>query len=417
MEAINMAVASNVETRVATERIRESEARIQQALASLYPTFRFVTSQANRTTNLASLGLAGNAAFPIPFLVGPFYTFDSRVQVLYTFIDAQSRWKVKSREIGEKIAEVEAAQARQSVTTMTALAYLALANAQHAQTTAHADQALAEKLLKLAKDRLEQGVVAGIDVTRAESTLKERELTVARRDEEVRRNRLELNRLVGLALDTETVLTDDLFPISDKLPNLAESMAIGATHRLDVQLAQQQKNQLQADLSAAQAALSPTVGLGADYGFAGNTPGQNVFATHNVALTLNIPLWDGGEADGREAELESRIKQADMKLFDLNIQIEQDIREALLRLELAAHQVHTARVSRELAEKELRMASDRFANGLTDSLEVSTAQAALTRALDAEVQALGQYNLGLVYLGAGIGSPEKIFEAYQGVKP
>ena len=136
-----------------------------------------------------------------------------------------------------------------------------------------------------------------------------------------------------------------------------------------------------------------------------------------MALTLNVPLFDGGEAEGREHEIESKLKQSDLKFNDLRIQVEQDVREALLRLDLARRQVVTARASRELAEKELRMASDRFANGLTDSLEVATAQASLTRAQDAEIQALAQFNLGLVYLGTGMGSPEAIFEVYQGDKP
>ena len=410
-ESVKLALQTNVKTRVSKERIRESEARIEQSLSGLLPQVQWTTKQANLSINLAQQGLVG-ATLPIPKVVGPFFSFDTRVQVLYNIIDSSARWRLKSSEMGKLIAQVEDKVATQTVTTLTGVAYVTLIGARHAQVSAQADLELSDKLVKLARDQKNAGVAAGIDVIRAEAQRAEQLLRLQAAADGVNRANLDLVRLLGLPLGQRVNPTEELFPPLDEVITLEKAHQRALDKRLDLNLAKRQEEKLTLDISAARAGMAPTMGVAADYGFAGNTPGMNSYGTHTLGLSVSIPLYDGGLTDAKTDELRSRLEQAKLNRADIEIQVEQDVRTAFLHLNLAHQQITTTGVSRALAERELKMASDRFQAGLANSLEVSTAQATLTRAHDSEVQAEVRYNLALVELAATMGSPEAIFEIY-----
>ncbi|MBN9415100.1 MAG: TolC family protein [Candidatus Eremiobacteraeota bacterium] len=406
-QAIERALETHIKTRVNKEKIRESEARAAQAWAEINPTVTFNANQYNRTINLASQGLSGSN-LPIPAFVGPFYTFDARVQVLYNFLDSAKRWRIKAAEVGKLVSEQELELARQQVDLLTATAYVNLLSARHARQAGLADLALTNKNLELARHQKQQGVAAGIDVTRADAQRVEQELRQASLDDKVRRANLELARLMGTPLATQYLPDEsDLPPVEQGMTNESATQE-GLANRIELKVARLREEQLDKEISAADAEDSPKMGIVADYGFAGNTPAQNVFGTHNVGLTLQVPIFDGGVSDAKMDVLKSQLEQSKLQRQDQEIQVEQDVRSSFLKLQLARQQIVTARASLVLAQKEMTMATDRFAAGLGTSVELVDAQAKLARARDAEVQALVAYQLAQVELAASIGKPELI---------
>ncbi|HXG65955.1 MAG TPA: TolC family protein [Blastocatellia bacterium] len=102
----------------------------------------------------------------------------------------------------------------------------------------------------------------------------------------------------------------------------------------------------------------------------------------------------------------SRQRQAELQLDDMRAQVEQDVRLALLTLATAAEQVQAAEQSFALAERELRMARDRFAAGVADNIEVVNAQTSLADARDAQTAALTAYNSARINLAFALGEIE-----------
>lgn len=408
-QTVERALEAHLKTRLNKEKIRESEAHVAEALAGLNPTVTFNANQYNRSINLASQGLSGGNV-PFPTFIGPFYTFDARVQVLYTFLDAARRWKVKAAEVGKLVSEQELVLARQQVDLLAASAYVNLLSARHARQAGLADLALTNKNLELARHQKQQGVAAGIDVTRADSRRVEQELRQAGLDDKVRRANLELARLMGTPLGTQYLPDDSDLPPLEQGLTIESASQLGFENRVELQVARLQEEQLGHEISAADAEDSPKMGLVADYGFAGVTPSQTVFGTHNVGLTLQVPIFDGGLSEARMDALKSQLEQVKIQRADQQIQVEQDVRSSFLKLDLARQQIVTARASLVLAQKEMTMATDRFAAGLGTSLELVDAQAKLARARDAEVQALVAYQLAQVELAASMGKPEWIIQ-------
>ena len=368
-EAVDLALQQNLKTRISREKIREAEGRIEQSYASLYPQFRFVTSQASRTVNLAAQGLSGGF-LPIPLLVGPFYSFDSRVQLAYNLLDPAAAWRRKAADVERLMAGVEDEYARQSVLTVTCLDYIRWVGALQAQKAA----------------------------------------------EQVDNSQIELARFIGLPLPSRLDPADPLLGQSSPLPALDQVLTMAWERRLDLALAQRTSQRLELQASAIKAGSSPTLSLGADYGLAGNTPVARSTSVYNVGLTLAIPLFDGGLNDGKVEEINSQLRQAQAQAKDLEIQVEQEVRNALRKISLAQQQRQTAGSGRELAEADLRISIDRYQAGLATSVETVQAQAQLTRAQEAEVQAQVQYNLSLVQLAQATGNPELLYQLYS-LKP
>ncbi|HEV2715436.1 MAG TPA: TolC family protein, partial [Terriglobales bacterium] len=70
---------------------------------------------------------------------------------------------------------------------------------------------------------------------------------------------------------------------------------------------------------------------------------------------------------------------------------EQDVRAALLSLQSTADQVTVAQQGQDLAERELKLTQDRFRSGVTNNIEVTTAQDELARAAGGTEKNMGQY--------------------------
>ena len=88
------------------------------------------------------------------------------------------------------------------------------------------------------------------------------------------------------------------------------------------------------------------------------------------------------------------------------------MRKAILDLESTENQVTVTEAGLDLAERELNMAQDRFRNGVTDNIEVVTAQSTLAGAQDDRIVALARHADAVMALVRSLGGTEKIYQMY-----
>src|SRR3546814_18165552 len=88
---------------------------------------------------------------------------------------------------------------------------------------------------------------------------------------------------------------------------------------------------------------------------------------------------------------------------DLRQQIKQDVRLAVATAANTREQVRAALSARDLAERELELARDRFSNGVADNVDVVRAQASLARARAQSIAAQAAYQQARVNLAAAQG--------------
>jgi outer membrane protein TolC len=83
--------------------------------------------------------------------------------------------------------------------------------------------------------------------------------------------------------------------------------------------------------------------------------------------------------------------------------VEKDVRQALDNLATREDQMRAAQKNLDLAQREMSLAQDRFANGVADNIEVTTAQTALEDARQTVVSSLAQFNLARLNLFSALG--------------
>ena len=97
-EAVHLALDTNLQVLLARERIKQAQAVAVQARAPLLPNVGFTAGEANLSINLAAQGFT-KAVFPgLPSsVIGPFYSFDSRLKLAQSLINVSALLRARRR--------------------------------------------------------------------------------------------------------------------------------------------------------------------------------------------------------------------------------------------------------------------------------------------------------------------------------
>jgi outer membrane protein TolC len=377
-------------------------------LSDLLPNLTTGTSENVAQQNLAAEGIR----FPgVPSIVGPYGFFDTRAYLSLSLFNLKSLNRERGASNNEQAARYTYKDGRDLVVLAVGNAYLqALAGAARVDT-AQAQVQTAQALYDKAVDQQNAGVSPAIDTLRAHVELQTRQqqLIVVRND--YAKQKLALARVIGLPPGQEFALTDKAPYEPLTTLGLEQSLQRAYTARSDYQAAVQQVRAAERFRKAATAEYFPTLGVDANYGDLGITPG-NSHGTFTVSGTLNIPIFQGGKVHGDVLQAEAALQQAQQQLENLRGQIDYEVRTALLDLAAAAEQVEVARSSVDLADQTLTQAKDRFAAGVTDNLEVVQAQEAVAAANENYISSLYAHNLSKVALARAMGYAEEGVKQY-----
>jgi outer membrane protein TolC len=412
-KALDIALApdGNTRIRLASEAMQQAEQRRLQARATLLPNVDASVGGQNLTRNLRALGIPspipGVTVFPE--IVGPFFVFDARAAMTQSVFDFSVITRYKAAKERQALAKVEDEVARNQVADQVSKAYLHAVRADAAVEAGNAAVKLAESLARLANSQKAAGTGTGIEITRAGVQLaNERQKLIEARLERERTGQL-LLRTLNLDLAAKVELTDRLsFTPSDPLTvEAALETAREFRAELNAQKKREQISRLYYD--SVKYERLPSINGYADYGTIGLTIPE-ARMTRTFALTLKVPLWDGGRRDARSREALSQYRQEQINTQDLAKQVELEIRLALHGLQAATELAKVAGEGLKLAENEMAQAARRYEAGVVNGIEVTDAQTRLERARDSHVGALYAYNLARINLATAMGAIHRIIQ-------
>jgi outer membrane protein TolC len=411
-DAIDRGLRNNLGLLLSGDQTITARGERWKELANLLPDLEAHFQENVETLNLETFGFKSNVfPFPLPRVIGPFNYFDARASVsqsLFNFKDIEQERAASERLKSTKYSYKDA---REVVVLAVGNAYL-LAIASSARVeTALAQVSNAQALYNKAFDQQKAGLTPAIDALRSQVELQTRQQQLIAARNDFAKQKLSLARIIGLASGQEFVLTEKApYQALTPLP-IDVYLQRAYTSRSDYQAAQAQVRAAELSHRAAAAGRYPTLGLDANYGDIGVTPGQSS-GTWQVNGGLNVPIFAGGRVHSDLLEADSQLKQARSQLGDLRGRIDYEVRSALLDLNSAADQVEVARSSVDLAEQTLTQSRDRFTAGVTDNLEVVQAQEAVAAAHESYIQSLYAHNLAKVELARAIGDAEQGVERY-----
>jgi outer membrane protein TolC len=195
-----------------------------------------------------------------------------------------------------------------------------------------------------------------------------------------------LLRAVGASLDAVPLLGDTL-----GLPDPpAAAAAVGALP--EVAAADARERAARDQFTALRAEALPTVELSGDYGLSGPRLDDRSEWTENLAVTLNWSIWDGGSRRARLAAQSEKAKQAALAAHDMREAADAGLRSASSAMRSLRAEAGRARERAALAEEEERLAREKFRSGASGNLEVISAQASVSLAHQAYIDAAYGYN-------------------------
>jgi len=363
-----------------------AETRVGQRRADLLPTINGTGRISRQTLNLAEFGLPNFTG-----VTPDFSLWDLRLRATQVLFDASLYTRYRAAADSAIAAGLDAQAAGELAGTVAGLAYLRALSAAETVQAREADSTIAAALLDQAQQLVNAGVSPQIDETRssvnfaAAKTL----LVVARNQRDLAR--LELARTLELPSADSLVLADSLGMPPVEIPRAPEeAVAFALEHRPEALAEHQRTLAIATTLRAVGYEYLPNLSLAGEVISSGQHT-NTLAGTYNVGVQLSVPILDGWKRPLRHQEQEARLEAQQSREQDVVLQIEVEVRQALLDLASAQQEVAMATEHLELAEQELAQAEQRFQAGVAGSVETTNAQSSVFQARNALIQAKANY--------------------------
>lgn len=415
-DAMDRGLRQNLGLLLSEQNVRTAHGERWHELSSLLPNVTTSSYVDGSKIDLAEFGFSfkfpPSTGISIPAIVGPFGYYDSRAYVTQSILDLQAINNTHSASQSLKSSQYSVKDARDLVVLAVGFTYLQAIADEARVDTAQAQVNTAQALYDQAADQVKAGTSPNIDALRADVELKTRQQNLIASRNDFAIAKLTLARVIGLAPGQQFDLSDKSLYQPFAGLTVDEALKRAYANRSDYQAALADVRAAEYSRKAAHDGYLPTLSFSADYGLAGTYETLSTHGVFDVRGTLNIPIFQGGKVHGDELEADARLNQSQQRLDNLRAQIDQDVRTALLNLQSAEEEVQVARSNIDLANQTLDQSRDRFAAGVTDTVEVVQSQEQVASANETYISSLYQYNYAKISLARAIGQGEEGVKEY-----
>lgn len=412
-DAIALALKNNLSVRVAGTQVDEAAGTRERSQSALLPHLNSQSYASLQNRNLRAFGFSfPGAAFPLT--VGPFSNYDFRLYADQSLVDRQAYHALQATKRQQDATKLTYQDTRDLVIRQAAGYYLDSQASAAEVEAAEARVATSRALEKLAQDQHSAGLATGVDVLRAQVQLQRDQQNLLVSRDNYQTALLVLQRFLGLKPGAPIELADRLEFRGLPPPEIEPAVKAALEARADYRALRAQREALAEQQKSSRARYLPKLSVNGNYGPFGRNFGE-LPGIGLIQGTLSFTVFDR-DRSGEQKELESRARRVDEQLADLERGIEQDLRKALLDLASAEQQVSVTQAGVDLAGTELKLSEDRFRNGVTDNIEVITAQSSLQSAQDDHISALARHADARMALARALGATEQIYESYLGPK-
>ncbi len=402
-DAIARGLKQNLGVVLGEQAVRSAHGTRWQALSGMLPTAAVTVGQAREEINLEEYG------FPVspgqsPIL-GPFNVSSVHLTATTPIFDYAALQRAKAGADAATAAKHSFRDARDMVVFVTANLYLQAVTGASRIDAARAQLATAQALYDRAVVQKQAGVIAGIDVLRAQVQLQSQHERVIFFENEFAKQKLALARAIGIPLGQQVDLIDRMPYAALGTMTLDESLKQAYSSREDLHSAQALVDAARAGKQSAIGEALPSAHLLADVGRS-SSAWDSLHGTYAVQASVTIPVFQGGRVWGRVEQADAQLKQQAAQVEDLRARIEYEVRSALLDVQASDDRVHVARSAADLAGAQLAQAQDRFGAGVASNIEVVQAQEEAATATENYLSALYAHNLAKISLARAIGLSE-----------
>ena len=399
-EAMEAAIDQNPTVRLFKERITQAQDVANTQLGELLPNISGTVGGARRRFFTSQFGGS-------PTVAGPRDFYEARAFLTQNVFSLSLIQRWRAAKAGVDVAGLDAEVNKRDTMATTGLIYLEALRAKAAVDARNADVALNKELLRLATERKSAGMATSLDVTRAKVQLENvrQQLLVAENDRD--RAKLNLIRTMGLSFEVRLTLTDEMKLVEVSEQSIGDALQIAKENRTELKAQKNRERLASLTLSSVTNERIPSIQALGDVGLIGNQI-PDALTTDNVQVLMRVPIFDGGQREGRISESRSRVRQEAIRMQDVQYQVGLEVRDALITLSSAKQQVAVAEEGLKLSLTELELARERFTVGVATNIEVTDAQTRVAQARDNLIEGLFTFNASRINLARAQGQLEKL---------
>ena len=414
-DAIQRAVRYNLGLIESGENARSARGQRLLALSELLPRVSAGASEHVNQLSLVPSGISQAHIAGIPTVIKPFAYGEAGGNLSWTLFSYESIQRFRAARTAEEAAKLSYNDTLDVITLTVGNAYLQVIEAISRITAQEAQVRNSQASYDQALRQFQAGTAPRIDVTRTQVQLhtEQYNLSIARNNFAIAK--LVLSRAIGLPLG-QAFETKDALPYADITPpTVDEALKMAFAGRSDFLAARAAQKAAERILSAAKAQRYPVVATNGNYTVVGPTFSQSR-GTFGFQAGVSVPLFTGGQIAGDITQADAAFRQRSAEAENVRGQIDYDVRTAFFNLNAALEQVGVARQNVDLANENLTRSKERFAAGVTDSVEVVQSEQSLASANDQYITALYSHNIAKLSLARALGVARTSYSQYLGGK-
>ncbi len=401
-DCVELALRHHRGIRIADRRILIAKDVVDEKLGLILPKLGGEARYEARNNDRGST-FGGNT-----FVTGERRLGTAKVSLLVPIYDFGGAWNEReSAELEVDVAGFSATRTRQDLTLAVSQAYYRVLEALRIKSVVEESLKVVARQLEMARDFRAQGLVAASDVLTAEVQEAERRQDHIRASNNVELARSTLNRLMGKGVD-EPLDLRDVLEAPPWRGSFEAALQMAVEKRPDLSALKKQVDIARAEYRATRAGFLPRI-----YGFADYNYSTDDFLLNQDWLVggvaIQIPLFDGGSTLARLRQREKEIAEAvdshDERVDDIVLELKQNF----LLVREAAERLPVARKTIDLADENLRVVRDQYAEGLLTSADVLAEEDRLSRSKTNYFRSLYEYHGAFARLAHAAGGtpPEK----------
>jgi NodT family efflux transporter outer membrane factor (OMF) lipoprotein len=321
-------------------------------------------------------------------------------------------WGRVRREVESANANIEASGEARRQTLVTSLAelardYVQLRGIQETLRITQENLKSAQESARLSDERFRGGLATDLDVANARAQV---ESTAAGIPQLEQQQEQMVNAISFLLGEPPGALSTELLP-PQPVPPVPPSVPIGLPsdllqRRPDIRQAEAQLHAATADIGEAKAEFFPKISLSGSFALQAikfKDLGNFGSRTFGLGPSVTIPIFEGGKLKGQLELREAAQKEAAINYQKSVLQAFHDVDNALIAYRAEQQRNDRLTAQAKQAELALGLAQQRFREGLSDFLEVLTAQRTLLSAQQQLADSTTTISTNLVALYKALG--------------
>ena len=417
-ECIDYALTNNIQLKKNKISAQSAEQDVIQSKAALLPTLSASTSQnatwrpfSQQTINLTN-GTMTTTQSDVT------YNGSYALSGNWTVWNGGRRTKtIERNKLSQRMAELQTEQTANSIQEQIAQLYIQILYENEAIKIDTANISTSRLQVERAKERVNVGDLAKVDVAQLEAQLKQDEYSLVNAQAQLENYKLQLRQL--LEIHDEEAFNVALPAVSDDdvlqlIPAKADVFKAALGLRPEVESAKLGIESAKVEKAIAKTGYLPTISANAGIGSSGGSGLHKSYFTqmknnlsNTLGLSLSIPIFDQKQTKTSVQKAELAIMNSQLDLEDVHKQLYSNVENFWLNATTSQEQFRAATASVNSMQESYNLVSEQFRLGLKNIVELTTGKNNLLQAEGQRLQSkyTALYNLAMLkfYQGSPLG--------------